>query len=339
MRLRTSLGLLLIGCTALAACSASAPRGPATAVTRPKVGHPAPPTSVQAALSSEAFTPYAALGLSENDGLAPRESTWSMAQACMAAAGYANVGAGVVPFGIRIGPGQLAFSQDWGPWGYLGAAEAQQSGFLAQPGSALTQLGIDFQPTDPSTLPKAEQTAALTCGTIVANFSNAVQTGPLATISTLNNDIANDVANHPAVKKATAQWSACMARNGYHYSQPAGVFIDQMHQVYGGQGGGINIAAGQQVSPAANQSQITAAVTDSTCTLQTDLAGIYFAVQASYEKQLVNANEQALTADVRRYRAAYARELTKLPKLLKTTKPLQPRTNKQPSPSNSKSPG
>ena len=32
-----------------------------------------------------------------------------------------------------------------------------------------------------------------------------------------------------------------------------------------------------------------------------DLAGIYFAVQASYEKQLVTANQQALTTAVSQY--------------------------------------
>src|SRR5215475_9770564 len=261
MRLRYRVGMLICCCAALAACSASAPKGPQTAVTTPKVGRPSPPSSVQAALSSGAFTPYAALGLSENDGLAPRESTFALAQSCMTAAGYDNAGAGVVPFGIRIGAGQLAFSQPWGPWGYLGAAEAQQSGFLTQPGSALTQLGVGFQPTDPSTLPKAEQAAAMTCGTIVANFSDAMTSGPLAMIAALSNDIATDVADHPAVKKAVGQWVACMARNGYHYGQPQGVFIDQMRQVYGGQGPGVNIDPSTQVSAAAQQAQIAAAVT------------------------------------------------------------------------------
>jgi hypothetical protein len=329
MRLRYCLGLLICCCAALVACSASGPKGPHTAVTKPKVGRPTPPSSVQAALSSQAFTPYAALGLSENDGLAPHESTFALAQSCMTAAGYSGAGAGVVPFGIRIGAGQLAFSQSWGPWGYLGAAEAQQSGFLTAPGAALTQLGVDVQPTDPTTLPKAEQTAAMTCGTIVANFSDAVGSGSLAMINALSNDIANDVANHPAVKKAVGQWSACMARNGYHYGQPQAVFIDQMHQIYGGQGKGIQIGPSTQVSAAAQQAQIAAAVTDSTCTQAADLAGIYFAVQSSYERQLVNANQQALTADVRRYRAAYAKELKKLPRLLRTTKPLKPTVHKQ----------
>ena len=85
-------------------------------------------------------------------------------------------------------------------------------------------------------------------------------------------------------------------------------------------GGGIHINAGQQVSPSAQRAQLAAAVTDSGCAQSTDLAGIYFAVQASYEQQLVNANQQALTTAVRQYRAAYQRELAKLSALLRTTK-------------------
>ena len=51
-----------------------------------------------------------------------------------------------------------------------------------------------------------------------------------------------------------------------------------------------------------------------------DLAGLYFAVQASYEQQIVNANQQALNTAVQQYKAAYATELKKLPALLKTAK-------------------
>jgi hypothetical protein len=49
-------------------------------------------------------------------------------------------------------------------------------------------------------------------------------------------------------------------------------------------------------------------------------AGIYFAVQASYEQQLVTANQQALSTAVSQYRAAYKKELTKLAALLRTAK-------------------
>jgi hypothetical protein len=62
------------------------------------------------------------------------------------------------------------------------------------------------------------------------------------------------------------------------------------------------------------------AVTDATCTDSSDLAGIYFAVQASYEQQIVNANQQALTTAVQQYRAAYAKELKNLPSLLQTAR-------------------
>jgi len=156
------------------------------------------------------------------------------------------------------------------------------------------------------------------------------QAGPLATIGTLNNVIANDVASHPAVKQATTRWTACMAGNGYHYSQPGAVFPDQLRQAYGDGGRLRPINISTTVSAAANQAQIAAAVTDSACTQTSDLAGIYFAVLSSYEQQLVSANQQALTADVQRYRAAYAKEIKKLPALLRTTKPLTPTGSKQP---------
>ena len=108
-----------------------------------------------------------------------------------------------------------------------------------------------------------------------------------------------------------------MARNGYTYSQPQTVFFDQIQKMFGGK---RQISFGATVSAAANQAQIAAAVTDATCTESADLAGIYFAVQASYEQQIVNANQVALTSAVQQYKAAYAKELKKLPSLLKTAK-------------------
>ncbi len=73
--MRLGTGLLICCCMGLAACTASAPKGPDVAVSTPSVGRPQPPASAQAALSRMAFTPYAALGQSNNDGLAPNESS------------------------------------------------------------------------------------------------------------------------------------------------------------------------------------------------------------------------------------------------------------------------
>ena len=320
MRLRTGLLICccaLLACTGLAACTAGAPKGPDVTVSTPSVGRPQPPSSVQAALSRMAFTPYAALGQSDNDGLAPGESSYALSQACLAAAGYP--GAGNVPFAVRLGPADLSFSQPWGAWGYLGTAAAQQYGFRMPPGSALSSLGIDVNPApgNPADLPPAEQTAIGKCATIEQDFTLAVSKGPLAGILTLSNDIANDVQKDAAVKQATQQWSACMARNGYSYQQPENVFFDQIQKMFGGK---RQLNAGATVSNAANQAQIAAAVTDAGCTESADLAGIYFAVQASYEQQIVTANQQALNTAVQQYKAAYAKELKQLPALLKTAK-------------------
>jgi hypothetical protein len=319
MRIRTGLCLLAGCCAALAACTAAAPKGPNATVTTPAVGRPLAPASAQAALSSEPFTPYAALGQSSNDGLAPGESQYALVGPCMNAAGYPGVTATelIVPVGISLGGG-LSFTQPWGGWGYLGSADAQQYGFRVPLGAALTALGYQVTlPIRPPSVPAAEQTAADKCGTIVQDFANATQNGALAGINTLSNDISTDVQHDPAVEAATRAWSACMAKNGYSFDQPRNVFFQEMQAMHGGVQAPFNA---NQVSPAANQAQIAAAVTDADCTQSSDLAGIYFAVQASYEQQLVTANQQALSTAVSQYRAAYKNELTKLAALLRTAK-------------------
>ena len=317
MRFRPGLALLIGCCAGLTACAASAPKGPNVTVHAPAVGRPQPPASVEAALSRDAFSSYSALGESNNDGLAPSESMFSLAQQCMSAAGYPDVNPGVVPLSIQGGPANLALAQPWGSWGYLGGAEAQQYGFLLPPGSALSDLGVDLQPSNPATLPQAEQAAAGKCGTVVQNFTNAMQDGPLAVVTTLSNDISNDVLRDGPVKNAMQAWSGCMAKNGYSFHNAQDVFFTELRAVYGGHGA---INSSNPVNTSAERAQITVAVTDATCTQSTDLAGIYFAVQTSYGQQIVNANQQALTAAVRRYRTAYARELHQLGTLLRTAK-------------------
>jgi hypothetical protein len=324
MRIRSGIGVLLTGvcCAGLAACTAAGSSGPDVTVTDPSVGRPSPPDSIQAALSRMAFTPYAALGLSNNDGLAPNESTNSLTEACMTVAGYPG-NSGPFAIGVSISDAGLAFSQPWGSWGYLGLATAEQWGFLEPAGTAMSSLGIDNPSpgTNPQTLPAAEQTAIDKCQTIDQDFSNEVSNGPLAGIQSITNTVYNDVQKNAAIKNATRAWSACMARNGYRYSDPETGFRDEMRSIFGGGTGGVHIKiGGSSVSASQNQAQIAMAVTDANCTQSTDLAGIYLAVQASYEQQIVNANQQALSAAVQQYRADYQQEVRKLPQLLKTAK-------------------
>jgi hypothetical protein len=318
MRIPIAVGVLLCCCAGLAACTASAPKGPHTSVTTPHVGKPPPPASIDAALAHAPLTPYVLLGTSDNDGLAPQESSYTLAGACMTAAGFLNA-AGNVPMGFRISPG-LGISMPWGEWGYLGVAQAEQSGFRLVPGAALTELGIGGPGLggNPVNFSPAEQTALGKCGTIVMNFTDAQGRGSLALIQTLANDVSTDVLHDPAVKNATKAWSACMSRNGFSYTDPGAVFRAAMQDMYGNVHGGIS--PDTPVSDAANHAQLAMASADANCTQSTDLAGIYFAVQTSYEEQLVNANQQALTAAVHRYRTAYEKELRDLTKLLRTAK-------------------
>jgi hypothetical protein len=309
MRIRTSLCLLAC-CAALAACTAAPRQRPDTTVSTPSVGRPPPPASAQAALSGEAFTPYAALGLSANDGLAPGESGFALAGACMSAAGYPGASTISILQAIHLeGPTSLAFTRPWGGWGYLGAADAQQYGFRFPPGSVLSALGIDAPP-NPPVAPAAEQAAVDKCATILQDFANTLEDGPLAGVWTLSRDISTDVQQDAAVKAAARAWSGCMAKNGYRVDQPLTVFQQA--------GGGLSSAA--PVSASAQQAQLAVAVTDVGCTQSSDLAGIYFAVQASYEQQLVTANQQALGAAVSSYRATYKKYLTKIAALLRMAK-------------------
>jgi hypothetical protein len=323
MRIRNGLGVLICCCAGLAACTA-APKGPDTTVTTPAVGRPPAPVSAQAALSSEAFTPYAGLGAADNDGLAPGDTYDALHTACMNDTGYGQYAA-QAPYSVRTNRG-LAFAQAFGPWGYIGTALAAQQGFLAGSGlSAVGGLGDGGPGTGPgqpgspfANLPAGAQAAAGKCFNILENFNNAQFAHSMSLIETLNDYISTDVIQDGEFKRAMRNWSACMARNGFS-SSDADTFSQQALVTLG-----LRPAQGQNVSgppgaptAAQNQTQIAMAVADANCTLSSDLSGIYFAVQASYEQQFVSANQQALNAAVRQYKAAFATALKTMPALLR----------------------
>jgi hypothetical protein len=304
----------------LAACTVVPKFTPRTSVTTPAVGHPPPPASVEAAISSEAFTPYAELGHSSGDGLAPSQSLTDLSKVCLTDAGYPN--ATGPPSFAAFGFGSLTTSQAWGAWGYLGVAQAAQDGFSLTLGYFNEVIP---QSSAGGTSSAAEQKAANKCQGIVGKFSNTQTSGALAGIQTLSNDIQTDVQRDPSVKAATRAWSACMKQNGYTLTDPQTAFIkavqgDGALVWYSGSGGfqsQAGSAPGSSQAKAQKQAQIALAVTDADCTQSTDLAGIYFAVRASYEQQITDLNQQALTAAVIEYRNAYQKELSKLPQLLK----------------------
>jgi hypothetical protein len=315
--LRSGLAVVVLCCcAALTACTAATPKGPAAAVTTPAVGQPVPPASAQAALSSEAFTPYAGLGSSTDDGLAPGDTYEALHTACLNDAGYGQY-ASTAAFAVRENRG-LAFAQAYGPWGYLGATLAAQEGFEAPVGGA-----PGSSPT--GSLPTQAQAAANKCFNIVLDFNNTQFARSMAGIETMNDDISSDVVQDTAFKRATKAWLSCIARSGYTASDPSAL-AQQEEQSLGQLNIGPNPSPSPSTSASAEKAQLAAAVADADCTQSTDLAGIYFAVQASYEQQFVSANQQELNQEVREYKAAFAKELNKLPGLLRTAsaKPLFP---------------
>jgi hypothetical protein len=92
-----------------------------------------------------------------------------------------------------------------------------------------------------------------------------------------------------------------MARNGYTSSDADTLALQELTAIglraAPGSGPGT-IVPGSGPTAAQNKAQIATAVTDADCTQAADLAGIYFAVQASYEQQVADANQQALNAAV-----------------------------------------
>jgi hypothetical protein len=311
MRIRTALGLLICCCAALTACTAASHSGPVATVTPPSVGKPAPPASAQAGLSSEAFTAYAGLAAVPDDGLAPNDTYDALHTACMNDAGYGQY-ANDVPFFARENRG-LTFASPYGPWGYLGTAVAAQEGFMAGSGPG----GGGFAgPSPTSNVPAAAQMAGNKCFNILMNFNNAQFAGSMAGIEAMNNIISNDVFYNATIKAATKVWSACMARNGFSSPDPNTLALNELDTL------GLRAIgpSGPPPAPTAaeKQAQIALAVADANCTQASDLAGIYFAVQASYEQQIVSANQQELNVEIRQFKAAFARELSRLPGLLRT---------------------
>jgi hypothetical protein len=318
MRIRTGWPLLIC-CAVIAACTASGPKGPAATVTTPAVGRPPAPASAAAAMASEAFTPYAALGAADNDGLAPGDTYDAMHTACMEDAGYGQY-ASEANFPVRENSG-LGFAQAYGPWGYVGTALAAEEGFNAGNSAGPGGGGPSAGPSGPlGNPPVAVQAAAGKCFNILENFNNATLAHYLSIVETLNNYIGADVINDGEFHAATRAWSACMAKQGFHTSD-AITFAQQAEEMLG-----LRSTPGQnptgppgQPTAAQNKTQIAMAVADANCTLTSDLSGIYFAVQASYEKQFVSANQQALNAGIREYKAAFAHTLKIMPTLLQTT--------------------
>ncbi|MER5431649.1 hypothetical protein [Streptomyces sp. NPDC002588] len=90
------------------------------------------------------------------------------------------------------------------------------------------------------------------------------------------------------VRKVTRAWSDCMADSGYDYTDPLAPLADP------------------GLSGSRSARTIDTAKTDIRCKKNTNLVGVWFAVESAYQKQLIDQNSAQLTA-IKRANAARLR--------------------------------
>ncbi|MEV5505595.1 hypothetical protein [Streptomyces orinoci] len=98
------------------------------------------------------------------------------------------------------------------------------------------------------------------------------------------------------VTAAFAAWSGCMKTAGYAYASPIDAYNDPHWSA----------------SPTAEQQEIATAQADITCKRRTNLIGIWYAVDAAYQQQQIEAHQAELDRD----RASEQRQLGKARKVL-----------------------
>jgi hypothetical protein len=81
----------------------------------------------------------------------------------------------------------------------------------------------------------------------------------------------------PQVVTAIKQWSQCMAQHGYTYSMPYDAGNDR-----------------QWNTPQPTATEIRTAETDVSCKVQSNLVGIWYAVDSALQTRLIAANQQHL---------------------------------------------
>ena len=175
-----------------------------------------------------------------------------------------------------------------GPWGYLGAGAAAAQGFHppSQPAPA------PQAPAGGANSGEAFEAASLDCSHRIAEQLKP-DSGDGSLAGRLFDESLRLTANDSRVGEATRSWADCMAAAGYQATDPSALTT--------------RFAPGGTVT----EIEIATAKADAACTGQSNLAGVWFAVAAGYQKQQIDRNAEALTAQQRVVRA-YDEKLTGL---------------------------
>ncbi|MFD8787171.1 hypothetical protein [Kitasatospora sp. NPDC059599] len=203
---------------------------------------------------------------------------------CMHRAGFAAfTGDGLQP----AQPPDNATALPAGPWGYLGTQAAATLGFhppkrpLPRPGTAPAGSG------------EAYDAARVDCDRQAAERLGSPPATGADLVSRLFDESTAATAGDARVVAATARWGACMASAGFPATAP-----EELPRQY-------------RAAPEPTPTELAAARADAGCTTTSDLAAVWFAALTGYQRQLIDRNAQALTAQQEAVRAQDAK-LTRL---------------------------
>ncbi|MFD9129799.1 hypothetical protein [Kitasatospora sp. NPDC059571] len=279
---RRAAALAAAGAALLAVAGCTGGPGAAVpALTPPALGTPAPPPSGREGMLQ---LPLSAYGLSSDESARQQQAVRALTADCMHRAGYTSF-TGDDAFDGGSGRVSDANAMPGGAFGYLPATVAPVQGFhAARPPAA------PAPPRAPSS--EAERGAAEDC---VRKALAALPTGDRAgsdLVTRLFGESQAATAKDARVVAATRAWAGCMTAAGYPDATPDGLVAR-----YRGPG-----------SP--GRDELAAAEADAACTTGSNLAGIWFAVIAGYQRQQIAANQERLAAykdEVARQVAGYAR--------------------------------
>ncbi|WP_329489331.1 hypothetical protein OG618_22475 [Kitasatospora sp. NBC_01246] len=174
-----------------------------------------------------------------------------------------------------------------GAWGYLGAEAAAVQGFHP-PKRALPR------PVAPAAGPaEAYDAARVDCDRQAAERIGSPPGPGAELVGRLFDESIGATGRDARVAAATGEWSTCMAAAGFRVDDPAA--LPERYR------------AVAEITPG----ELATARADADCTARSNLAGIWFAVLAGYQRQQIDRNAQALTAQQEAVRAQDAK-LTRL---------------------------
>ncbi|HUN37497.1 MAG TPA: hypothetical protein VMU95_36335 [Trebonia sp.] len=274
----------------LTGCAAGGAASPSPSVTPPSI--PASPTPVPAdATLSEVHLPLDAYQLDPQDTATVLNAINTLTATCMRAKGFAYAASAVTSQSVADTPSGGGYgldnAQQAAEYGYSSAKTVSRMTALEQgkqPGQQGSGHSDAYWIALDGSVPGAGAPGFTTSGCYNSAANQIMQYTEAASSHldlSLPGDLVDeaqaDAAKDSRVTHVTAAWSACMADQGFHYPTPAA-------------------AAQAHWPPIPSSTEKNTAVADVACKQRTNLPGVWQAVQAGYEQELISANLPALTA-------------------------------------------